>query len=147
MIKGMDMKIRSIAICWIEHNDHIFVHECYDPTKDQTFYRPLGGGIEFGETAKEAAKREFQEELKTDISVDDNYQVYENIFTFDGKPGHEIVFMLKAKFKDSSFYEQRDFIGDEGGTPFTAKWVHISEFTSGKRILYPDDFVNSLRSD
>lgn len=31
--------------------------------------RPLGGSVEFGETAKEAVIREFKEELGVDVSV------------------------------------------------------------------------------
>lgn len=31
------MNIRNIATCHIEHEDHIFVLEGYDPKKDQTF--------------------------------------------------------------------------------------------------------------
>jgi len=43
--------IRSIAICVFRHKNHILVAEGYDPVKDEYFYRPLGGGIEFGETS------------------------------------------------------------------------------------------------
>lgn len=138
------MSIRNIAICKIEKDDHIFVLEGYDPKKDETFYRPIGGGIEFGELAKEAALREFQEELNTTIVVGNNFQVFENIFEFNGKPGHEVVFILDATFEDSSFYEKREFLGNEGSNTFKALWMHIDEFTSGRKILYPEGFVSSL---
>lgn len=138
------MKIRTIAICKIEHDGHIFVLEGYDPVKRNTFYRPIGGGIEFGELAAEAAKREFREELDTEIEVLDTDHVYENVFEFNGKPGHEIVFMLNAKFRDASFYEKREFVGDAEGTPFKAKWVKISEFVSGEKNLFPDGLAESL---
>lgn len=138
------MSIRNIAICKIEKDDHIFVLEGYDPNKDETFYRPIGGGIEFGELAKEAAVREFQEELNTNIVVGSNFQVFENIFEFNGKPGHEVVFILDATFEDSSFYENREFVGNEGSDTFKALWVHIDEFTSGRKILYPEGFGSSL---
>jgi 8-oxo-dGTP pyrophosphatase MutT (NUDIX family) len=138
------LSIRNIAICKIEKDDHIFVLEGYDPKKDETFYRPIGGGIEFGELAKEAAVREFQEELNTNIVVGGNFQVFENIFEFNGKPGHEVVFILDATFEDSTFYEHREFVGNEGSNTFKALWMHIDEFTSGRKILYPEGFVSSL---
>lgn len=140
------MNIRNIAICQIKKDDHIFVLEGYDPKKDETFYRPIGGGIDFGELARDAAIREFKEELNTNIVVANDFQVFENIFEFNGKPGHEIVFILDAKFDDPKFYEMREFIGNEGGNKFKALWVHISEFASGKKILYPDGFVASLEA-
>ena len=42
-------RIRPLAICVFLNNNRILVAEGYDPIKQQTFYRPLGGGIEFGE--------------------------------------------------------------------------------------------------
>ncbi len=44
-------KIRPIALCVFLNNNRILVNEGYDPVKQQTFYRSLGGGIEFGEKA------------------------------------------------------------------------------------------------
>jgi 8-oxo-dGTP pyrophosphatase MutT (NUDIX family) len=138
------LNIRSIAICKIEDDGHIFVLEGYDPKKCETFYRPIGGGIEFGELAGEAAVREFREELDTEIELDSTYDVYENIFEFNGTPGHEHVFMLTARFKDRKFYEKRDFVGREKETEFVAKWVKITEFIRGDKILYPSGFVDAL---
>jgi hypothetical protein len=41
--------IRPPAISVFRHNGRILAAESYDPIRQQTFYRPLGGGIEFGE--------------------------------------------------------------------------------------------------
>ena len=41
--------IRPIAICVLRRHDEILVIEGRDESRDLTFYRPLGGGIEFGE--------------------------------------------------------------------------------------------------
>ena len=143
-----NMNIRNIAICLIEHDHHIFVAEGYDSVKQETFYRPLGGGIEFGETAgetaAEAAIREFKEELDTEISVQPDYQVYENIFQYCGKLGHEVVFALKAQFADDRFYDRRDFTANEGSLKFVARWVDKAEFISGNKILYPAGLSASL---
>jgi len=56
-------QIRPLAICIFRNNDRILVGEGYDPVKRETFYRPLGGGIEFGERAEETIRREVREEI------------------------------------------------------------------------------------
>ncbi len=63
------MEIRNIAICLISNDDKIFVSEGRDEVKNETLYRPLGGGIEFGELAEETAIREFKEEINAEIEV------------------------------------------------------------------------------
>jgi len=60
-------QIRPLAICVFSNKDRILVFEGYDPIKNQSFYRPLGGGIEFGEYGEEAVRREIMEELHTKI--------------------------------------------------------------------------------
>ena len=62
-------EIRPIVLGIAKINNKILVSEGYDKIKEQTFYRCLGGGIEFLETSQEALKREFKEELSIDIEV------------------------------------------------------------------------------
>ena len=42
-------------------NVDVWLPEGYDKVKNKTFYRALGGGIEFTETSKDAIIREFKE--------------------------------------------------------------------------------------
>ncbi|WP_440904144.1 NUDIX hydrolase [Catenovulum sp. SX2] len=139
------MKIRNIAICLIEHQGKIFVGEGVDEVKNETFYRPLGGGIEFGETARQTVIREFQEEMQTEIEVGNYLTTFENLFTFNGVIGHEIVLLLSAKFKDKQIYQQDNIPCNEEGTSFIAKWVNIEEFLNGTKILYPSGIVDYLK--
>lgn len=106
----------------------------------------MGGGIEFGESAADAAIREFKEEMNTDIEVGSYLHTFENIFIFNGKPGHEIVILLSATFKDRSIYEMDDVGCCEEGADFVAKWVHKSTFINGTNILYPNGLCDYLRS-
>ena len=64
-------EIRPIVLGIAKINNKILVSEGYDKIKEQTFYRCLGGGIEFLETSQEALKREFKEELGIEIEVKD----------------------------------------------------------------------------
>jgi len=47
----MPNQIRPLAIYLFRDGDRILVGEGNDPVKRETFYRPLGGGIEFGPDA------------------------------------------------------------------------------------------------
>lgn len=139
------MQIRNIVICLIRKGDKIFVAEGRDEVKNETFYRPLGGGIEFGELAEAAAIREFKEEMDTDIEVLSYMHTFENIFVFNGSPGHQIAILLEAKFKDISIYELDKTTFIEGdNTVHTAKWVNKNMFISGEKILYPEGLSDYL---
>lgn len=57
------------------------------------YHRLIGGGVEVGETHREAILREVREELSAAILDLRFLGVVENIFLIDGEPGHEIVFV------------------------------------------------------
>ena len=59
-------EIRPIVLGIARRDNKILVSEGYDKIKKQTFYRCLGGGIEFLETSQIALKREYKEELGID---------------------------------------------------------------------------------
>jgi len=72
----MKNHVRPIAIAVIkrerpagqrDEDDSILVFEGYDSLKDQIFYRPLGGTIEFGEPAEQTVHRELCEELNLEL--------------------------------------------------------------------------------
>ena len=58
-----------------------------------------GGTIEFCERPEDALKREFKEEIGADITVKDFLGLEENIFTFNGKTGHELIFVYNVDVK------------------------------------------------
>lgn len=63
-------KIRTLAIALIKNEkNQILLHEGFDSIKKEKFYRPLGGGIEFGEKGAAALVREFQEEIDREITA------------------------------------------------------------------------------
>lgn len=141
--KGMDCimdkfkEIRPIVLGIAIKNNKLLVQEGFDSVKNQTFYRCLGGGIEFGEKSYEALKREFLEEIQLDITLKDFLGISENVFTLYGKKAHEIVFFYSINIKDSDYKE--DYIITEVNKTIKAKWVDINDFKNGKSILYPEE--------
>lgn len=115
--------------------------------KDEHFYRPLGGGIEFGESSAETIRRELMEEINVEVKEDSLRYLgaVENIFTFNGKPGHEIVLIYDGAFKDPEFYAQAVIRGQEAnGEEICAVWKSIDKFGEGKSILYPTGLLEML---
>lgn len=90
------VQIRPLAVAVIRKNDKVLAVKGYDDKKDEIFYRLIGGGIEFGEKGEETIKREFMEELGFEPANIKYLTTIENIFTFNGRKGHEIVLVYEA---------------------------------------------------
>jgi ADP-ribose pyrophosphatase YjhB (NUDIX family) len=99
----------------------------HDASKGETFYGPPGGGIEFGERAVDAVRRELREELAADVRDVTLVGVLENIFTYEDQPGHEIVFVFEARLVDASLYEREEIAGVEGDQPFVVRWIPLPD--------------------
>jgi 8-oxo-dGTP pyrophosphatase MutT (NUDIX family) len=138
--------IRPLAICVVRRGPLILVERGFDPTKNETFYRPLGGGIEFGEHSRAAVVREIREEIGAEITDLRLLGTLENIFTFDGVPGHEIVQIYEAVFVDPALYERDTIDGFEIelGAPVKAMWMPLDTFRAGTPPLYPDGLWDLL---
>lgn len=137
--------IRPIALCIFRQDDRILVFEGYDPIKQQTFYRPLGGGFEFGETSEAAVRREIQEELGTDIAELRLLDTLDNVFVFNGKPGHEIVRIYAGALMDRSLYARPELpVTEANGETIKVVWKRIAEFNS-QMPLYPDGLLGLLK--
>jgi 8-oxo-dGTP pyrophosphatase MutT (NUDIX family) len=137
-------KIRPIAICVCHDGDRILVAEGHDNKKGQTFYRPLGGTIEFGERGEETVRREFGEEINVSLIEVRYVGMLENIFTYEGCLGHEIVLVYDGRLADRSLYQKDSIQGDEMGTQFKALWKRLSDFAPGSPPVYPDGLTDLL---
>ena len=137
-------RIRAIALCLLRHQGRILVHEAYDSAKQAGFARPLGGGIDFGETSAEAAIREIKEELGADIAEVALLGIVENIFIYEDEPGHEIVFVYDGQFIDRSLYEKEHLTAVEGKRQFKAVWRSPDELRSGPHQLVPEEIWKLL---
>jgi ADP-ribose pyrophosphatase YjhB (NUDIX family) len=139
--------IRPIAIGIVRRGEDLLVGEEYDPTADERFYRPLGGGIGFGEPAVDALRREFREEVDLELTDVQRLATVENIFTFDGEQGHEFVAVFEASLVDETIYDREELTGYEEShdAEFRVVWKSLSAFESGEEILYPDGLVDIAR--
>ena len=139
-------RIRPIAICLFRNGNQILVSEGFDTVKQSYYYRPLGGGIEYGESSKAAVLREVQEELNVEVENVQLVGVIENLFTYQGKQGHEIVFVFDGEFSDKSLYEldEIDCYEQEADVRFKAKWQSLDEVKKNGSKLVPKDLANLL---
>lgn len=141
----MTNRIRAKAVCVCRRADCILVGRGVDSVKGQTFYGPLGGGVEFGERAVDAVRREMVEELGVELGDVTLLGVLENIFTYEGEPGHEIVFVFEAGLADATLYDRELIVGEESnGQRFEAQWMPIEHFASGEAPLYPEGLYELL---
>jgi len=139
-------RIRPLAICVFSHEGKILVSESVDSVKGETFYRPLGGRIEFGEKAVETLHRELKEEIQAEIRDLRYLETLENIFTYEGERGHEIVMVFDGSLVDDSLYETPviERMDAASGEQLRTLWKHLSEFVPGKPPLYPYGLLDIL---
>ena len=145
-------QIRVLALGLIKKGDasgengvqRVFISQGYDPVKQKTFYRAMGGGVDFGETSIEALEREFQEEIQAKLTNISYLGCLENLFTFNGKQGHELLQVYQCDFVDAKFYELESLVFAEGKRQKTALWVDVALFKSGELLLVPEPFLELL---
>lgn len=137
-------QLRAIAICLFTRNDKILVAQYEDRVKQEKFFRPIGGGIEFGEYAAQTIARETHEELG--VSVRDVRYLFtlENIFEYQGEPGHEIVLVCDGAFADEALYARAILYGRDTHDEFEAYWRSLNEIRSDTRPLYPSGLLQRL---
>ena len=134
-------EIRPVVLGVLVRDNKLLVSEGYDKVKNQKFYRCIGGGIEFLERSDVALKREFKEELGADVAVGDFLGISENIFTYNGKNGHELVLFYSVSMEDSDFKDEYIIIDEENSR---AVWVDVDLFKSNQAIVYPTEVVRFI---
>ena len=141
-------KIRPVALCVVRKGSKLLVWEGYDTVKEDFYYRPLGGGIKFGERSVTAAEREIVEELGEEVCNLRWLGVLESIFKVNGQPGHEIVMLYEADFVNETMYRRNPIWGQEDdGSPIKAIWKPIDDFKAGRGRLVPEGLLASLQRD
>ena len=93
-------RLRAVSVGVARRGSAILVSAVTRDDGSRKGWRPLGGGIEFGETSRQAVIREMAEELGAVFRPTRLLGVIENIFQHHDGPGHEIVFAWDGRFDD-----------------------------------------------
>lgn len=128
-------KIRAIVLGIFVHEGRLLVFRGDDPARDVVFYRPLGGGIEFGEPSRAAFVREMREELGAEMADIRYLGMLESIFDHRGKRGHEIVLLYAARFTDPALYARDSWTGDDNGAAIAVLWKPLADFRDGDLLV------------
>ena len=145
MESNSNSNIQCVSIGLISNKSDLLVYQVTDQVSNNSFFRLIGGHIEFGESAVEALKREFKEEIDQEIININSLGVFENIFFYKGKEQHEFVSLFSCDFSNKEMYKKKEIIGYEGPSrTFNARWIDINQFKNNHKILYPDQILKYI---
>ncbi|MFD3449847.1 NUDIX hydrolase [Microbacteriaceae bacterium 4G12] len=127
-----------VAGVFIE-NGHVLLHK---QINDEHWALP-GGRVEVLEDSKTALKREMQEELGLNVTVNNLLWSTENFFEYNHKKFHEIGLYYSISLENCiSNFTQEAFYGIEGER-LICKWVPLRDLDH--IILHPQFLKTSLR--
>ncbi|WP_316014871.1 NUDIX hydrolase [Roseobacter sp. HKCCA0434] len=139
------IRFKALGLHW--RQGRLLAVEVLDDAGKVKGVRPLGGGVEFGETARDAVIREFREELGIVVTVGGSPVFMENIFRHEGSIGHEVIALFDVTFPEGAFDGQtRLSFREEGGTVCFAEWFDPDGLDRPERPrLYPEGLKDLLR--
>jgi len=139
-------RIRPVALCVLSRSNRILVEKSYDHVKQQIFFRPTGGGIEFGEPGANAAIREVAEELGIPIGQPHYLGTLENIFVCRGKAGHELAQIYHLELSENDWANQATLVVVESPSQtHILEWHDLAFFHRETTPLYPHGLLDLLR--
>lgn len=118
------IRVKALGLHW--RAGRLLAAEVYDDAGRIKGVRPLGGGVEFGETSRTAVIREFKEELGIDIVVGGDPVFFENIYIHEGSLGHEVVALFDVTFLVGTFEGQDSIVfHEDSGEACIARWFDL----------------------
>ena len=129
--------IRVKAVAVIRRGSDILLSFAIDPDNGSRYGRLLGGGVEPGERADQAVRRELREEIGAGLTAVRRLGVLENLFTWQGRLHHEVIFVFAAEFEDPLLYDRDSFPVAEALCDGPAVWVSVEQICAGDVTVYP----------
>jgi 8-oxo-dGTP pyrophosphatase MutT (NUDIX family) len=143
----MSAAIRPVSLCLLVHNNKVLLQEFKH--LDSYILRPPGGGIDFGEYAVEAVRREIMEEVGSPITEPQLIQILEHPRKFVklNDQRHEIIFLYQARLLREELHDYEVVPLDDNGHPGRAYWFSTEQLlTETERILEPPMLLDILTS-
>ncbi|MEX2314614.1 MAG: NUDIX hydrolase [Thermomicrobiales bacterium] len=139
-VVDMLFHVRVAVVCL--HDGHVLLQGTDD---DGRWILP-GGHSELLEPTDATARREMREEFGVAVEVGRLLWVVENFFTTAGIRTHQIGFIYEARLpSDCGLLDTtRDFVGDDSGAPFIARWFPIASLPDTR--LLPSFLCEALQS-
>jgi 8-oxo-dGTP pyrophosphatase MutT (NUDIX family) len=130
-------RIRAIAVALVVRDDHVLAEIYTANERHEAFARLPGGGIDFGESAQDAVRREVREELGLTAGRVRLRAVSENIFDRGGRRGHEVVHVFDVGGPDfQTLPLDAELPVLDSHT--TVRWISLDAVRAGELPLYPD---------
>ncbi len=108
--------------------------------------RPLGGSIEHGETREAALRREFREELRTEIDILGGWTTFESVYRKSGETRHEFLFAAPIRLVSRDIPLDGEALYHEGdGALCRARWFALDALARGEPKLFPDALLGFLQ--
>lgn len=139
------IRVKALGLHW--RDGKLLAAEVHSDAGQIKGFRPLGGSVEFGETARDALIREFQEELGIPVTITGAPIFFENIYLHEGAPGHELLILFEVAFPKGAFAGQdRIRFHENDGTACVAQWCDLDQLDlPGGPALFPSGLKAYLR--
>jgi len=136
--------IKPKAMAVFRRGNQILVNEVRESDGRLVGFRIPGGHIEFAEHSEDTIIREIREELGAEITDVHKIGVLENVFTYMGQTGHEIIFVYGARFVDETLYAKDILTAyEDNGMAFELVWHDPKNLPEGA-ALYPEGLLDLM---
>ncbi len=129
-------QIRVLSLALITYQGKFLACAGSDKVTNKKHLRLLGGGVDFGEKSIFALRREIKEELGLEIKKPKLLGIEENVFKFNGLPGHEIVYLYEVNFRSEKAYREQGYDILDSNQGHRAEWFSKKDLNNRK--LYPE---------
>lgn len=137
-------RIRVIAVAVLVRDGMILAEEYAATPARPAFLRAPGGGVQPGEGAEAAVRREIAEELGATVTECRLLGVVENIFDNEGRQGHEIAYVFAISSPDLEALPAGDRLRVLDGHT-TVGWYRWEDVSGESPPFYPRGALDLVR--